>query len=1764
KKNQENKASVIAGYPAQRSNKIPLLSFQSLESPHQIPPILALDCSLRLQIRVSTESNSDPTQSLMGEPKVTTDGGSTSGESSRTSSKLLTAGDRKLLKVELQQGETTYVSWKKLMKEASKGNGLSVSAPDPPPNANPNLESRIAPGPPAEGEKVDQPHSNRFNAVIEKIERLYMGKDSSDGEELDGAPPDDDQYDTEDSFIDDVELDEYFEVDDSAIKHDGFFVNRGKLERIEPTTTTTSNQQPKKRQRKESAKPCGDVVDVSRKQAKMAKTAGGKDQLAASGPSSKKKSNDSKAEQDSVSPLKPQSGNDCLLLENVKHTDRANHQPRNASSPKSKAAGSSGALLLKCSKKSAHQQSNSLPVKSRPNVLAKSTVVRQKETNGMHELDNATKKSGSSVRPKTSTLEKAIRELEKVVAESRPPAATENQDADTSSQAVKRRLPRDVKLKLAKVARIAASQGNVSGELINRLMSIVGHLIQVRSLKRNLKIMIDSGDTANREKDTRFQRIKNEVIEMLKTQVPLMESQATNQEAGTSDDFQDVGSVEKPPMKKKFVMDAALEDKLCDLYDIFVDGLDEDSGPQIRKLYANLAELWPNRLMDNHEIKRAICRAKERRRALYGNLGKEMDQGKMTKRKQTQLVPKVEAAAYPDKASAVGDKTNVVPSSTTTSLGQGQPSADRSKQQHEKLKGTTSASNSSAEAKTVRRKTEPGVEESHLSTEKGLVLALRQQTQAPPDLNLPKNEVLSPLYKLKISKKSSVRVPADSRILVFSREPRESLTESERQGEKCAFRFPAAMKTTQLFKGANVFMSRSLVPPEVFDTLLDACTLNGAEIFLCCDPSRSGPCDFHVIASPDHEKFEDLKAKGCNLIGPQCVLSCAKEGRPLPQGGFNCCLAMDGLKVLASGFKIDEKVKIEELVTSMGGVFVSRGSSDVNFVIVKNVLASKYKWALDTHKKPVVALNWLQQCWIEHRVVPQEPYKIPPFSGLTICVTKIPADERKEMEKRISEYGGRYSAELTKRCDKYKVARKWGHIQIVTRKWFQQSIARKVCLSEEAYPVQDSIPLSRGVRNLGSNYGQEKFPGCPISLSSSAATAAADSYASYPQSRDSDIEASASQKLFSTSMNPSIDVKKPSKGPTTEPQEQNIDDCTARDSESEDNDLYLSDCRIFLLGFEASEMRRLVKLVRGGGGSRYMTLSERMTHIVVGTPSESEKREARAVAASGVVQVVTPRWLEDCDRQKKEIPIHKVYTAHNLILPRDAACLTKGSLAGMEQGKNTIPQTMTYDSSSRSVNVPNEAATLLGKNKEAMLKLSRKDEIHVERKIESLKQKETMNSLVTNNCKKQQKIQCEFNGQNKQERKSSVFKGKTFCFSHSFPEDRRPEIVEWVNQGEGEVVNDPFIHNTHFTIECHGVFRSTGTSQTIYVSSHWVRSCLEDGCLLDVSSHILYSPLPCQTPLPGFESLRFCASQYEEKEKVLLRNLCFVLGAKFGKNLSRKMTHLLCIFATGDKYEAASRWGIVSVTSDWIYECVRQNRVVCPDNFHPKELTTQDQDAGLGLASQFHTQFASMASRDNGSLLGSHSEDREKTQSFAGKYGCGKGEVNNRLEDIGREQSFPSKKAKLLGDGQESDVFPVGEHPSHCARPLKPIDSIVSGSAVASGREVPDVADTIEDLLKQSSKIQEKNSPGRISEKTLFSTSEPYNSGNHSVTGLSRHWINRVLKNDDACNPPGDVTTGTYGNFSETQTESQVVGYEEDLSGRQMLIDRVRTRSSLT
>ncbi|CAK9160361.1 unnamed protein product [Ilex paraguariensis] len=429
-------------------------------------------------------------------------------------------------------------------------------------------------------------------------------------------------------------------------------------------STLLPNQQPKKRRRKDLSKDhCGSGGGlVLTKHVKVGKKAAGKSELSvgknstslshsmsvpsvhcedtkfqnqinASETFSKKKSADGKA---ILPPSHSIVSNGYAMVEE-KDTDKLKTLVLPSKTPDDKLK--EGSELFDTSNHMSLEKSSDVQYKSQPGKSLNyiddlNQSFQLKEKNGICERTDVgvpgdkhsmqtvktplmQRKEGSSVRPKSTMLEKAIRDLEKMVTESRPPTM-EVPDTDISSQAIKRRLSPEIKQKLAKVARLAqASQGKISQELISRLMSFVGHLVHIRTLKRNLKNMVEIGLSAKQEKDDRFQQIKKDVVEMIKLQVPLMKSKILEEQTGASDSFQEIDTKEKEVLKRKCSMDDALEDKICDLYDLYVDGLDEDAGRQARKLYAELAKLWPSGFMDNHGIKRAICRAKDRKRAFY-------------------------------------------------------------------------------------------------------------------------------------------------------------------------------------------------------------------------------------------------------------------------------------------------------------------------------------------------------------------------------------------------------------------------------------------------------------------------------------------------------------------------------------------------------------------------------------------------------------------------------------------------------------------------------------------------------------------------------------------------------------------------------------------------------------------------------------------------------------------------------------------------------------------------------------------------------------------------------------------------------------------------------------------------------------------------------------------------------------------------------------------------------------------------------------------
>ncbi|KAF5208153.1 Dna topoisomerase 2-binding protein [Thalictrum thalictroides] len=1024
------------------------------------------------------------------------------------------------------------------------------------------------------------------------------------------------------------------------------------------------------------------------------------------------------------------------------------------------------------------------------------------------------------------------------------------------------------------------------------------------------------------------------------------------------------------------------------------------------------------------------------------------------------------------------------------------------------------------------------------------------------------------------------------------------------------------------------------------------------------------------------EKFEDLKAKGCQLLGPQCVLSCAKENRDLPkQQGFTCCLAMDGVKVLLSGFEKDEKVKLEELVTAMGGIIQNRASMDISFVVVKNVSAAKYKWALTVLKKPIVTISWLYQCWNEHRVVPQEPHRVLPFFGLTICVTRVKADMRKEMEKLVLQNGGKYSADLTKKCDKYKVARKWGHIHIVTSKWLDQSIARRgnarvfLALLHTVVVSEDSTAFLLGsdVSSTSSaSIMKGGMTGVPTELHSQVKGNTASQ--SVQSSMITEVETALSQNMSSAYSDSTVFTKcEDSEAANLQPgDETKFDGFVADDSQTEDDDSYLSDCRILFVGFQASEMRKLVKLVHKGGGSRCMSFSEeKLTHIVVGSPSENEKKQIRHHAALGIIYVVKTTWLVDCDREKKEVPVSQRHVCD--LLPPTAVSGCFGKNQGKTWMDASVPPTHQVKEDSAfetGFSFDNGRERKLATNLEAG-KCSKEST--------NFGQQEQLCSQ-NDGCKDQKKLHphsATTDGQDK--RSSDVFKGLRFRFSSSFPNDRRAEIVEWVNQGGGEILDDHSKQNVHFTIESHGLrHKSADVSRNTMVSSHWIRFCLEGGCVAEISSHIIYSPLCCRVPFPGFEGFRFCVSQYDEKEKMLLRNLCFVLGAKFTDKLQKRVTHLLCKFSSGPKYEAACKWGIQTVTSEWISECIRQDKIVPMDSYRPKDATSQDREAGLCTSSQCPTQAARMTSGDIPSqfpsqsqamVISSNASSRRSSKrvtllevdhptdlppKFSKEVPIGKlpSMKDNTSDNVGnvcyalpkyeervsecirQDTVLPMDvfvpedvraqaqvaglctvsqyhtQANRMVSGDVSSQFPSQSQASekisstasngnsskrirftevdneidllvgklHKEVPTAKRDSMKNNTSDGGEvlRAVPDVAAAIEDLLAQSNKIQDIATPGRNgSDQSIFSSDCSILGQDHvdsrSVFEISKHWLSRTEKQGHLGNPSGqEIKQGIYDGFSETQTESQVVVYEEDLSGRQRIIERVQTHSSLS
>ncbi|KAG0589273.1 hypothetical protein KC19_1G008800 [Ceratodon purpureus] len=988
------------------------------------------------------------------------------------------------------------------------------------------------------------------------------------------------------------------------------------------------------------------------------------------------------------------------------------------------------------------------------------------------------------------------------------------------------------------------------------------------------------------------------------------------------------------------------------------------------------------------------------------------------------------------------------------------------------------------------------------------------------------------------------------------------------------------------FQGLRVYLPRNYVPPERYSALQDALTHQGAEVFLNLNPHSKSNLDYHVLA--DELKIKDMVEKGCRVVGPECVLRCAREFKRLPDREYTCCLALEGVSVLLTGFIGDEKKELEDLVTSMHGTLLQQTVPDVDFVVAKDVRATKYKWACDMVRKPILISSWLRQCAREHRQIPHDSYRMPPLAGLIICATGIMFEDRYLIQAAAEKNGAAYHSDLTRECShliarvpdgpKYVAAINWG-LKVVTQDWFWESVKHNMNLDETLFPVVlPTVPDTRIVvgavkRDVTTAHDQRPSPSPP-----------------------SNNEVSGSKEK-EPDVSGGLDAER----------RQSIGDA-----------MYLSGCRIFLTGFSVVDMRKLVNLVLAGGGTRHMEMNDTITHVILGSSvPESGMKEIRQLAMWGAVYILEPGWLEECTRQRREVSIDRYRVPQNLLLQsKDQG----GRVAGVPQsGRGGLPDLELGASSAKANGT-----------------LTRLEDPTPERTGAFGLPGPT--PLV-----------------------NKLFSGLFFGFTNDYPADQRAEVVRRVLEHGG--VWEANASSAEYVLAPHGVLPVERTGSTMkYVSKYWISWCIEEGKLLDVQSHTLFRPLSCQIPLADFQGVKFCVSQYSERDRRLLRKLCQVLRVKFTETLNSKVTHLLCKVQAGEKYENAERLGIPCVTADWLHACAAQNTAVPMDPFQPREPTAAEKEAEhtfmtqrpvragqlpshpVDLQTQLSNQsnpgpsqtltFTSKSTRQtnrakapvrrnnrssatsadyslSSQALGTHLDPWDASAPFVAEAGSNKVGAKPSEESLsqlrpatGRSSLRPSTRSMQNGDGSvrpNTGERSVAGSSKAQELPVAPEldtseadhedEAIVGGSngvvnveiAGAVDNSIMDnngsddgtanVVDAIEGLLRQTSKVKGVDLVEVMEVHKVLISPETSTLSRRTREETHTHTDSfkkpKLYPNTRSSKVEGDSKSPTLAlneedglRFDESQLDSQMVAYDEDHSERQNLMERVRTRTS--
>lgn len=427
-----------------------------------------------------------------------------------------------------------------------------------------------------------------------------------------------------------------------------------------------------------------------------------------------------------------------------------------------------------------------------------------------------------------------------------------------------------------------------------------------------------------------------------------------------------------------------------------------------------------------------------------------------------------------------------------------------------------------------------------------------------------------------------------------------------------------------------------------------------------------------VLERFEGEDFELLKENACSVVGPQCLLSCLKTETALPNLQYPVySVAMRGAVVTCTSVPRQERDQLYDLIKLMGGTVSKDFTNSVTHLVAGEVGSQKYRVACNVNK-PILLPEWVYTCWDmcrnDHICATDEEFmklRCPTFKGITLCVTGIEADRRKEIKRLVIDHGGTYSGELnmntcthllvdTPKGEKYEFARRW-NLHCVCTQWFYDSVKSGFCLDEADFytlPDDENNSSQAGRRvSYGLIKGNSAVPSKTNTDKKIANKAAEAAYKSAQKHGDNDLLSNGNKKSLSNQSKRFDNVSRLG--------ETRLDDTQSSDFDVrlQPGNMFLDGCKIYLSGFSGHKLEKLRKIINCGGGTRFNQINEIVSHVVIGDRIDADLDLLRNCDFQ--VFVVTVQWILDSAREGKKLSEEGKYWTDFLFLTHSILqCLT--------------------------------------------------------------------------------------------------------------------------------------------------------------------------------------------------------------------------------------------------------------------------------------------------------------------------------------------------------------------------------------------------------------------------------------------------------------------------------------------------------------------------